>query len=105
MSTGWHVKYLPMKASMATRNIAEVKVEQGTTTDYVLHTSQSSTFNGIQHKVIDFGEHKLAKYITTVKDPQQKMMLMALLQDYIAGNVAIAWKRGRPLHIKVTKSG
>ena len=90
---------------MATRNLAGVKLELENTTDYVMHKSQVSLFNEIQHKVIDYSEHKLIRYIETVRDKQQKLVLMALLSDYLNGHVAIAWKHGRPLYIKVTKGG
>jgi hypothetical protein len=29
--------------------------------------------------------------------------LIALLHDYIIGDVALAWKRGQPVYISVTK--
>ena len=91
-----------MNASMATRNVAGVKVETKNTTEYVMHKSQTSLFNGIQHKVIDYSEHRLMRYIDSVTDRQQKLVLMALLSDYISGQVAIAWREGRPTYIRVT---
>jgi hypothetical protein len=55
-------------------------------------------------KVYDFSEKRLISYIETIKDPQQKLILVALLQDYVSGHVAIAWKRGHPIWVKVTKA-
>jgi hypothetical protein len=44
------------------------------------------------------------KYIDTVTDAQQRTVLIALLHDYIIGDVALAWKRGQPVYISVTKA-
>jgi hypothetical protein len=74
-----------------------------TTTEFHMHKSQKSMFNGIQHRVIDYTEHRLIRYAKTVKDKQQQYVLLELIQSYKAGKVAIAWKRGLPVWIPVTK--
>jgi len=76
----------------------------GECTEFQLHKSQQTIFHGILRKVLDYSEYRLIRYINLVKDPQQKLVLVALLQDYIDGNVALAWKRGQPIWIKVTKA-
>jgi hypothetical protein len=89
--------------SMATRSTAEVNYPKAGTTDFVLHKSQQSIFTGIQEKIVDYSEHRLLRYAESITDKQQQMILFGLLSDYKAGKVAIAWKRGRPLYLKVTK--
>lgn len=92
-----------MKAEMATRNTADVKVEKGGCTDFVLHKSQQTIFAGIQKKIVDYTEHRLLKYAENIRDPQQKLVVMAMISDYKNGNIAIAWKRGLPVYIRVSK--
>ena len=94
-----------MKAEMATRNPADVKVEREGCTEFMLHKSQQSIFNGIQKKIVDYTEHRLMRYAMNVRDPQQKLVLMAMISDYRMGLIAIAWRRGMPIYIKVTKNG
>lgn len=90
-----------MRAEMATRNTADVSVELGSTTDFTLHKSQ---LYRLQDRVIDYTEHRLLRYALSVNDVQQRLVLMAMLADYKAGHIAIAWKRGLPVHMKVTRS-
>lgn len=94
-----------MRADMATRNPANVKIDNGSCTDFVMHKSQQAIFNGVQKKIIDYTEHKLLQYASSVKDPQQKLVLMAMISDYRSGMIAIAWKRGNPIYFRVTKNG
>ena len=72
-------------------------------TEFQLHSSQQAIFNGYKDKIIDFTEHKLMKYAALIKDPQQQSVLMSLIADYKAGRVAVAWKRGTPIYLKVAK--
>lgn len=83
---------------MATRNTAAVTGRPDKGTEFQLHSSSSGMLN-----VIDFTERKLIKYASKVTDLQQKMLLMALIEDYRRGRVAVAWRRGRPVHLPVTK--
>ena len=76
----------------------------GDCTEFQLHKSQQTIFHGILKKIFDYSENRLIRYINTVKDVQQKLILVALLQDYIDGHVAIAWKRGQPIWVKVIKA-
>lgn len=72
-------------------------------TAYQLHKSQMTIFSGIMHKVIDFTEHKLRQYAESVDDQQQKLVLIDLIKKYKTGQVAIAWRAGRPIWLPVTK--
>lgn len=88
---------------MATKMPKKTKMKPGESTDFQLHKSQLTIFSGILRKVFDYTEYKLRKHINVVKDEQQKLTLRELLRDYIAGNVAVAWKKGQPIWIKVSK--
>jgi len=70
-------------------------------TEFQLHRSQSPlTF---VRGVLDYSEFRLKKYIEQVTDEQQKFTLISVLKEYKAGLVAIAWKAGKPVWLKVTK--
>lgn len=90
---------------MATRNPTDVKVAKEGCTDFVLHKSQQTIFAGIQKKIVDYTEHRLIRYAMSVKDAQQKLVLVALITDYRDGKVAIAWRKGQPIYIRVTRDG
>lgn len=92
-----------MHRAMSTQAPKNIPVKPGECTEFQLHKSQQTIFHGILKKVHDYSECKLTRYIDRVKDGQQKLVLIALLHDYIAGHVAIAWKKGQPIWIKVTK--
>ena len=88
---------------MATRFPKNSKYIPGESTDFQLHKSQQTAHTGIMHQVLDYTEFRLKRYIEQTNDAQQKLVLVALLADYIAGRVAIAWKRGKPIWIRVSK--
>lgn len=73
-------------------------------TEFQLHKSQQTVFNQILNKVYDYSEYRLIRHISKITDQQQKSVLVELLQDYISGKVVIAWKKGLPIWIKVTKA-
>jgi len=54
--------------------------------------------------VVDFTAVKLRLYAAAVTDPQQKLTLAVMVDVYIAGHIAIAWKRGNPIWLRVTKN-
>jgi membrane-associated PAP2 superfamily phosphatase len=93
-----------LNMAMATRNPLDVDTLSNTT-DFVMHKSQQQQFAGIQKKIVDYSEHRLLKYITIVKDLQQQIVLAAMIDDYREGNIAIAWRRGQPVYIRITKDG
>lgn len=84
-----------LNASMATRNVANVPGRPETCTEYQLHD--------VRKGVIDYTEKKLVRFATAATDPTQKLTLCALVDDYRNGDVAIAWKSGRPVFVRVTK--
>ncbi len=89
-----------MISNMTTRDPQGALDKQGT--DYVLHKSQQERFSGIMDKIIDFTEHKLIRYAMSTKDPQQKLVLMGLVEDYRKGLVAVSWRRGKPAILRTT---
>ncbi len=87
-----------LSSDMATRNVADMPDRPDHCTDFQIYSGKTSAKN-----VIDFTERKLIAYALSVKDVQQKLVLAALVVDYRAGRMAIAWRRGLPVPIKVTK--
>lgn len=93
-----------MKPEMATRNTTNLKVDKEGCTDFVLHKSQKAYPNGYYKNIIDYTEHKLIRYANSIKDQQQKLVILTMISDYKVGKIAIAWKRGNPVWLKVTKT-
>lgn len=90
-----------MKANMATRNTGNLALNECTA--FVLHKSQQTNLPDVLSKIIDYTEHKLIRFAESTKDPQQKLALMALISDYRTGKVAVAFRKGSPVYMKVTK--
>ena len=67
-----------------------------TCTEFQVHISQQEAFEGTTCRVFDYTEHRLRRYSKLVKDPQQRQVIVDLLNKYIKGNVAICWKSGLP---------
>jgi hypothetical protein len=82
---------------MSTRNVAEVSRRPDVLTPFSLHVGKERS------NVIDFTERKLIQYALRTKDVQQKLTLASLIEDYRHGLVAIAWRRGLPVPLRVTK--
>ena len=92
------------KLRMRTRSTKGQNVSVDSCTEFTLHVSQQSLLAGKRKNLIDYSQRKLEKYIDSVDDAQQKMILYALLHDYVKGEVALAWKRGQPVYVQVTKA-
>ena len=88
-----------MNSSMATRNPSETRIPLSECTEFQVHVSQRTPVLGI----IDYSERKLVKLYQVTVDQVKKLSLAALIEDYRAGLVALAWWRGEPVSIKVTK--
>ena len=73
-------------------------------TEFTLHISQLTNLTNNKKNLIDYSQHQLMKYIKTINDPQQRMVLIALLHDYVVGNVALAWKHGQPVYVSIIKA-
>jgi hypothetical protein len=82
---------------MATRNAANLPERKERCTEFQLHGGDGA------RNVVDFTERKLIRYATRTSDHQQKLVLMAMIEDYKKGNIAVAWRRGQPVWVKVTK--
>lgn len=84
--------------AMATRNAANMPGRPEKCTEFQLHAGKNRARN-----VVDFTEYRLMKYIEKTSDLQQRAILTALIQDYRNGLVAVAWRRGYPVPVRVTK--
>lgn len=82
---------------MATRNVAGVPSRPETSTEFQLYG-----VNGGKN-LVDFTEQKLMRYASKTKDPQQKLVLMSMLEDYRGGLIAVAWRRGAAVYYRMTK--
>lgn len=83
---------------MATRNASGLPGRPEKSTEFQLHKGNSS-------EVIDYTERRLLRYAVKTNDPQQRMILLTMVDDYRQGHIAIAWRRGQPVYVKVTKEG
>jgi len=86
-----------LRPAMATRNAANLPERKERCTEFQLHGGSSF------RNVVDFTERKLLRYANKANDPQQKLVLMAMIDDYLKGNIAVAWRKGQPVYVKVTK--
>ena len=86
---------------MATRsNTSSWKIGEKTT-EFQLHKSLLPVSN--IKKIIDYTERRLHLFVKRIADPQQRETLINLLDKYCRGEVAVAWKAGKPVWINVTK--
>jgi len=93
-----------MNIAMSMKFPKGTKFGSGSCTEFQMHKSQQTVFGGIMNRIIDYTEHRLIRHIKNIEDAQQKSVLVTLLSDYISGKVAIAWKRGNPVWINVSKA-
>lgn len=93
-----------MNAAMATRNHATQSPRADECTEFQLHVSQSSTFDGIRHKVFDYAEFRLYELAANSKSMVRRVFLLDLIERYCSGEVAIAWFSGEPVFITVIQS-
>lgn len=88
----------------ATRNLTNVERTGCNNTEFQMHISQQAMFSRIHNHVFDYTEKRLIKCIENATSDQQSVLLTALLEDYCSGNVAVAWRRGEPVYVRVTKN-
>lgn len=88
---------------MLTRYPSKFKLEPRGSTGFVMHISQYTVYNH-SHNLIDYTEKKLIQYAATVIDHQQRLVIIELIKDYVSGLIAVAWKRGAPIYVRVTKN-
>jgi len=94
-----------MDAAMATRNPVKESVKAEECTKFQLHKSQQTAFNGHQHKIFDFAEHRLRRLALNSLNRERRAFLLELIKKYVNGEVAIAWRFGEPVYISITKEG
>ena len=91
-----------MKTEMATKRPKQPGWKFGERcTEFQMHKSQLSLLS--VRYIIDYSEQKLKYFIKNVTDSQQKETLIKVLESYKRGEVAVAWKAGKPVWINVTK--
>ena len=74
-------------------------------TEFQLHVSQFQSYHTSRKVLRDFSEEKLKRYLQEVSyDPEKKMLVSTILEDYKSGKVAIAWRRGEPVYVRMTKT-
>lgn len=74
-------------------------------TEFQLHISQFQTFHANRRTLRDFTEAKLLRYLEEISwDPDKKQLVTSVLNDYKLGRVAIAWKRGEPIYVRITNA-
>ena len=64
---------------------------------------QIYTGSNVARNVIDLTERRLRRIASKAKDPQQKALLLALIDEYRRGLVAVAWRRGAPIPLRLTQ--
>ena len=89
------------KYSMKTRGNSNIPISE--CTEFTMHISQKTEFANSRQKLVDYTEHKLRKYIEKIRDKQQELILNVMLVDYVKGNIAVAWRKGQPVYVNVTK--
>lgn len=86
---------------MRTRGNSKIPIHE--CTEFTMHVSQRTEYAGSRGILVDYSEHKLRRYIKSIDDKQQVMVLKAMLVDYLSGHIAVAWRKGQPVYVKVTK--
>jgi len=69
-------------------------------TDYALHSSLRSQDT---RNVLDLSEFRMRRYVMNITDKQQRNIILDLIDDFVDGDIAVAWKRGKLSYIRVTR--
>lgn len=72
-------------------------------TSYVLHKNFQSSLKHASCQIFDLIEHRLTKMLERTTDVQQKKELQNWLNEYLAGDIAIAMFKGNPVKLYVVK--
>jgi hypothetical protein len=71
-------------------------------TEFQLHISQFQSYYANKTQLIDYTEKRLLQYIKRNTFDEDKLILIrTILEDYISGRVAIAWKNGEPVYVRI----
>lgn len=73
-------------------------------TAYVLHKNFDSFLKSANCQVFDLIEHRLKRLLERTSDAQQKKELQTWLEEYLAGDIAIAMFKGKPVKLYVCKT-
>jgi len=90
-----------MNSDMATKSSAKGWKIGEKSTEFQMHKSQLSATN--IKKVLDYTEYRLRIFVQRISDDQQRETLLNIIKKYCKGEVAVAWKAGKPVWINVTK--
>ena len=85
---------------MSTRKRKANDITISSSTEYQLHKSQLFPI-AISKFLIDFTSIKMVSYIGSFSEGPEKEILQKALRDYKKGNIAIAWRSGKPIWINV----
>lgn len=73
-------------------------------TEFQLHISQFQSYFRSKKVLRDFSESRLRWYLENmVNDPIRAALIQEIIDDYAAGKVAIAWKAGEPVYVRMNK--
>ena len=93
---------MKLESCMSTRNPQAPGRKPGDScTEYQLHKSQLPRAD--KRNLFDYTEFRLRLYISSVTDETQRITLKDILASYKKGWVAIAWRSGKPIWLKVTR--
>lgn len=92
-----------MDFTMATRNTSLAGHDLRDHTDFQLHINQRAIFNDVGRTLFDFTEERMIRLWYNAQSTQQKIELAVLIDDYKHGRVAIGWRRGEPVYIRITQ--
>lgn len=84
----------------------ETKIRKGISlknehTEFTMHVSQRVLYRS--NSLFDFNEFKLRTYAENHKDPSISAEIFKLIELYKSGLVAIAWRDGEPIYVKITR--
>lgn len=82
---------------MATKMTQDASLKE--CTSFVMHRSLHA---GDKKNVIDYSEKRLLRLAKRARDEQQRLVIMTMLHDYKRGDIAIAWRAGNPVFIRVS---
>lgn len=66
----------------------------------MLETSCYSIFDP-RHQLLDLTEKRLIRMFESCDKPTTKLELVVLLKNYRDGEVAVAWKKGKAVYVKL----
>lgn len=91
-----------MNSDMATKSSSPGWKLGERSTEFQLHKSQIAGSNSVK-KILDYSEYKLRIFLENTIDPQQQKTIRNVISSYCKGEIAVAWKSGHPVWIRITK--